>query len=90
MLYNLEPDSTLTGGAWYNGQDFEEEFVDVLTQQCYRYLQQRKEMTLPVAAKNGPLVAQTMAYATKKDVWEFINELGISKVSVLEPLRLHL
>ncbi len=36
-LYNLEPDSSVTGGAWYSDQDFESEFVDVLNQQCYRY-----------------------------------------------------
>lgn len=81
MLYNLEPDHTLTGGAWYSDQDFEAEFVDVLTQQCYRYLQQRKDKTVSVAAKSGPLAAQNMAYAAKKDVWKFITELGISKVS---------
>ncbi|XP_046685156.1 DNA-directed RNA polymerase III subunit RPC6 [Homalodisca vitripennis] len=84
MLYNLEPDRSLTGGAWYCDQDFEAEFVDVLNQQCYRYLQQRKEKTIPVAAKSGPLVAQTMAYATSKDVWKFITELGISKVQLSE------
>uniref|UniRef100_A0A1B6LXI3 DNA-directed RNA polymerase III subunit RPC6 n=1 Tax=Graphocephala atropunctata TaxID=36148 RepID=A0A1B6LXI3_9HEMI len=84
MLYNLEPDRSLTGGAWYCDQDFEAEFVDVLNQQCYRYLQQRKEKTVPVAAKSGPLVAQTMAYATSKDVWKFITELGISKVQLSE------
>lgn len=81
MLFNLEPDRSLTGGAWYCDQDFEAEFVDVLNQQCYRYLQQRKEKTVPIAAKSGPLVAQTMAYSTSKDVWKFITELGISKVS---------
>jgi DNA-directed RNA polymerase III subunit RPC6 len=36
MLYDVEPDSTLTGGSWYCDQDFESEFVDVLNQQCYR------------------------------------------------------
>lgn len=27
MLYNMEPDRTITGGAWYQDQDFESEFV---------------------------------------------------------------
>lgn len=80
MLYNLEPDRSLTGGSWYCDQDFEAEFVDVLNQQCYRYLQQRKEKTVSVAAKNGPLAAQTISFASSKDVWKFITELGISKV----------
>ena len=36
MLYNLEPDRSVTGGAWYSDHDFESEFVEVLNQQCYR------------------------------------------------------
>ena len=41
MLYNLEPDSSVTGGAWYSDQDFESEFVDVLNQQCFKFLEQK-------------------------------------------------
>ncbi|OQR69782.1 DNA-directed RNA polymerase III subunit RPC6-like [Tropilaelaps mercedesae] len=38
MLYELEPDRSVTGGAWYSGQEFESEFVEILQQQCYRFL----------------------------------------------------
>ena len=41
MLYNLEPASSVTGGAWYSDQDFESEFVDILNQQCFKFLQQK-------------------------------------------------
>lgn len=41
MLFNLEPDTSVTGGAWYSDQDFESEFVEVLNQQCYRCLLQK-------------------------------------------------
>ena len=34
MLYNLEPDSSLTGGAWYSDKNFDTEFVELLTQHC--------------------------------------------------------
>ena len=38
MLYHLEPDRSVTGGAWYSdGKDFEAEFVEILNQQCHRY-----------------------------------------------------
>lgn len=30
MLYNLQPDLYVAGGAWYEDQDFESEFVEVL------------------------------------------------------------
>lgn len=79
MLYNMEPDRTVTGGAWYQDQDFESEFVDVLNQQSLRFLQMRldnaKKMT------EGPLVAKKMSCCTVKQVHTFISELGISKVS---------
>ncbi|GAB1866150.1 DNA-directed RNA polymerase III subunit RPC6 [Camponotus japonicus] len=80
MLYNLEPDESITGGAWYQDQDFETEFVDVLNQQCYRFLEQKKEKT-----KNcniGPIAARNMTFASSKDVWKFISDLGISKVKL--------
>jgi hypothetical protein len=78
MLYDLEPDRSVTGGAWYCDQDFEAEFVDVLNQQCYRFLQQKLEATKD--CKGGPIAAQNSSYASSKDVWKYISELGISKV----------
>lgn len=47
MLYNLQPDRSVTGGAWYSDQDFESEFVEVLNQQCFKFLQ-TKVTELPV------------------------------------------
>ena len=41
MLFDLVPDESVTGGAWYCDQDFETEFVDVLNQHCLRFLQQK-------------------------------------------------
>lgn len=79
MLYDLEPDSTVTGGAWYQDQDFESEFVDVLSQQCTRYLVQRAE---EAEKDGGPLLVRNKSYATPNDVHKFIAELGISKVSL--------
>ena len=41
MLYDLTPDESLTGGAWYSDQEFETEFVDVLNLKCLQFLQQK-------------------------------------------------
>nr|CAD7202743.1 unnamed protein product [Timema douglasi] len=71
---------SVTGGAWYCDQDFEAEFVDVLNQQCYRYLQQKSENIKD--CKGGPIAARNISYASSKDVWKFISELGISKVQL--------
>lgn len=43
MLFNLQPDRSVTGGSWYSDNEFESELVDVLNQQCYRILQQKAE-----------------------------------------------
>lgn len=80
MLYNMEPDRTITGGAWYQDQDFEAEFVDILNQQSLRFLQTKLENAKK--ANDGPLATKKMACCTVKQVHTFISELGISKVSV--------
>lgn len=80
MLYDLEPDTSVTGGAWYQDQDFESEFVDILNQQCHRFLIERWE-----EAKNqsgGPTLIRNRSYATASDVHKFISNLGISKVEL--------
>lgn len=79
MLFNLEPDRSVSGGAWYQDQDFESEFVDILNRQCLRFLQQRADKI-----KNnprGPIVGRTQSYATAAEVQKYITDLGISKVS---------
>lgn len=80
MLYNLEPDVTVTGGAWYSDQDFESEFVEVLNQQCLKFLQ---EKALVAKRHKDNLIAQKQAsYALSKEIWKYISELGISKVQL--------
>lgn len=82
MLYNLEPDRSVTGGAWYQDSDFEAEFVDVLNQQCFRFLQMRREAAKKL--KEGPIATQMKALCTVADVHKFISELGISKIKLDE------
>lgn len=82
MLYNMEPDRSITGGAWYQDQDFEAEFVDVLNQQSLRYLQMRKDEANKT--NNGPAYVRQMACCSVQEVHTFISELGISKVKLDE------
>lgn len=80
MLYNLEPDRSVSGGAWYQDQDFEAEFVDVLNQQCLRFLQMRREQAIKL--DEGPLAAHVMSCCSVSQVHKFISELGISKIAL--------
>ncbi|XP_075938786.1 DNA-directed RNA polymerase III subunit RPC6 isoform X2 [Anarhichas minor] len=80
MLYNLQPDRSVTGGAWYSDQDFESEFVEVLNQQCFKFLQSKAEAARD--SKQSPMVQRNSSFATSHEVWKYICELGISKACV--------
>ncbi|XP_020338060.1 DNA-directed RNA polymerase III subunit RPC6 [Oncorhynchus nerka] len=80
MLYNLQPDRSVTGGAWYSDQDFESEFVEVLNQQCFKFLQSKAEVARD--SKQNPMVQRNSSFATSHEVWKYICELGISKVDL--------
>ncbi|MGH0173864.1 UNVERIFIED_CONTAM: hypothetical protein FKN15_067822 [Acipenser sinensis] len=81
MLYNIQPDRSVTGGAWYSDQDFESEFVEVLNQQCFKFLQSKAEAARE--SKQSPMVQRNSSFASSNEVWKFICELGISKVCEL-------
>jgi len=80
MLYNLDPDHSVTGGAWYSDQDFESEFVEILNQQCYKFLYHKLETSQ--ASNAGPIAAKNSSMVSPKDVAKFITDLGISKVAL--------
>ncbi|KAI8435795.1 hypothetical protein MSG28_004023 [Choristoneura fumiferana] len=69
MLFNLEPDRSISGGAWYQDQDFESEFVDILNRQCLRFLQQRADKI-----KNNPR-GQLLVTLDVEDVITILNTL---------------
>ncbi|XP_009080151.1 PREDICTED: DNA-directed RNA polymerase III subunit RPC6, partial [Acanthisitta chloris] len=77
MLYNLQPDRSVTGGAWYSDQDFESEFVEVLNQQCFKFLQSKAEAARE--SKQNPMIQRNSSFASSHEVWKYICELGISK-----------
>lgn len=80
MLYDLEPDSSITGGAWYSNQEFESEFITILTKHSYKFLEAKKSKALKNTSIRSPLVKYNMSYATADRVLEFISKTGISKV----------
>ncbi|KAF3824641.1 hypothetical protein GH733_009975 [Mirounga leonina] len=80
MLYNVQPDRSVTGGAWYSDQDFESEFVEVLNQQCFKFLQTKAETARE--SKQNPMIQRNSSFASSHEVWKYICELGISKVEL--------
>lgn len=78
MLYHLEPDISITGSVWYQNNDIETEFVDVLSQQCHRFLEQKREKI--ESCHVTPIAARNAMFASSQEIWNFISDLGISKV----------
>jgi len=82
MLYDLEPDNSITGGTWYSDQDFESEFVEILNQQCHRFLLHREEKSVTANKGGGPLAVRNGSLVRINEIQSYISELGISKVQL--------
>lgn len=80
MLFDIKPDSSLTGGAWYSENDFETEFVDILGRQTLTFLQRQRSHA--EVQHTDPLAAQRHMMCDIKQVKHFISQLGISKVEL--------
>ncbi|KAF6026814.1 POLR3F [Bugula neritina] len=80
MLYDLQPDKSVTGGPWYSDQGFESEYVDVLTNQCHRFLQNKYEDAC--GKHTDPITIKNSSYASVEEICEYISALGISKVKL--------
>ncbi|KAL7307111.1 hypothetical protein TKK_0000841 [Trichogramma kaykai] len=76
MLYHLKPSTSITGGPWYTNQEFDEGFVSVLNQQCYLYLEQKREKAK--AQDLGPLIEKNASFAPSADVLKYIMDMGLT------------
>lgn len=78
MLYGLEPDKSVTGGAWYSETEFESEYVQVLHEQCYNFVKSRSSAT------EGADFAESRdaTLVSSSDVKDFINNSKISNIQL--------
>uniref|UniRef100_A0A914ULI8 DNA-directed RNA polymerase III subunit RPC6 n=1 Tax=Plectus sambesii TaxID=2011161 RepID=A0A914ULI8_9BILA len=81
MLYELEPDASLTGGAFYSEQEFDSQFVDLLNQQCLKFLKARSQLALEKHGSNLSAVRR-MSFVPSTEVWQHINDLKISRIEL--------
>ncbi|KAG1650907.1 DNA-directed RNA polymerase III subunit RPC6 [Nymphon striatum] len=82
MLYDIKPHQSVTGGIWYSDQEFEYEFIDILNQQCFRYLKQRRDNVK--LDKSDPVSQKNSSFASLPEVCKYIADTGISKVTLSE------
>ncbi|KAI2650310.1 DNA-directed RNA polymerase III subunit RPC6 [Labeo rohita] len=79
MLYNLQPDRSVTGGAWYSDQDFESEFVeDIETILNTLIFDGKVEMTI-IAAKEGTVGSVDGQMKLYRGVNPIIQPTGLVK-----------
>ena len=46
MLFELEPSREITGGAWYTEHEYDSEFINVLREQCVKFIYSKEKVTL--------------------------------------------
>ena len=83
MLFELTPDSKMTGGAWYSNGEFEAELVLILAEQCARLLNERWEKsgeTYP----NDVILRRTIACLSSAELAASINQMGIATITLTD------
>ncbi|EFX74818.1 hypothetical protein DAPPUDRAFT_324023 [Daphnia pulex] len=81
MLFDLQPDRSVTGGSWYTDGEFESELVDIMNQQCYRMLQQKAEAA-KLKAMDGPLIVRNASFLSSKEICQMISDMNIVKFNL--------
>lgn len=79
MLYGLEPDKSVTGGAWYSGTEFDQVFVTILYEQCYQFV---KRKLVSADDKCDFVEARNKSLVSSNEVKEYIDDLKISNVQL--------
>ena len=81
LLFHLKPDISVTGGTWYNEQgEFDHEFVDLISKQCLRYLQETAQTALKYLT--DPVARRDASFVSSLQIYYFIENSRISKVSM--------
>lgn len=83
MLFELTPDSKMTGGPWYSHGEFEAELVGILAEQCARLLNERwgkSSETYP----NDIILRRTNACLSSAELAASINQMGIATITLTD------
>lgn len=80
MLFNLEPDESVTGGVFYSDQRFDSEYVDIISQCCLRILQKKAEDS---KEKDLDLMElKNSQFMSSEDILKILTEKNVSKVKL--------
>ncbi|KAJ3186501.1 34-kDa subunit of RNA polymerase III (C) [Gaertneriomyces sp. JEL0708] len=76
LLFELEPSTELTGGAWYTDNEMDIDFIEQLSLQLHRYI---VKMSFP-KTPNAIYPASYTNYPTASQVHKFLSKSGLINV----------
>lgn len=86
LVSSVEPDCSLTGGAFYTDNQFDSAFVDVLLDICFKYLENKlkkaEQRRIQGSAEGSPLAAINAAKVTAKEMQEYIHSTDLTKIKL--------
>ncbi|KAA0194350.1 hypothetical protein HAZT_HAZT000313 [Hyalella azteca] len=82
LVSSIEPDHSLTGGAFYSDNQFDSNFVEVLMDTCYKYLATKLKSAEAEHGKDGPLTVVNAAKVTSKEMQEYIERVKLAKIAL--------
>ncbi|KND01224.1 DNA-directed RNA polymerase III subunit C34 [Spizellomyces punctatus DAOM BR117] len=77
LLFELEPSTELTGGAWYTDNEMDMDFIEQLSAQVYKYITMK---SFPPKNKDAIYSASYSSYPTASAIHKFIGKSGLTTV----------
>uniref|UniRef100_A0A915BPU6 DNA-directed RNA polymerase III subunit RPC6 n=1 Tax=Parascaris univalens TaxID=6257 RepID=A0A915BPU6_PARUN len=81
MLYDVEADESLTGGAFYSEQQLDSQFVQTLVHLCVSMLQSRRKFAEESHVRD-PAAAREFSFVRSSEVAQFVREKGVCRVQL--------
>lgn len=81
MLYDLEPDTSLTGGTFYSDQQLDSELIHTLVNVCSGYVHSRRSQAVETHP-DDPIVQRELSCVRAEEVADFIVQKRVLNVTI--------
>ncbi|CAO3572523.1 unnamed protein product [Mortierella alpina] len=79
MLMELTPSIEVTGGPWFTDQELDEEFIETLTKECFRFVEAK---SFPKGKPGSIFTAASKPYVSALQVHTYITARGVSHMNL--------
>lgn len=88
MLFHLEPSTSITGGPWFNENELDTEFIDVLCKSCYRIVlklsgQEQQMASLDSSNTAGIIALRHLHFPTLSEISKVLLSSGVMSAGVV-------